>query len=71
MAKPIFLIKCPSDVSPEHADQMMRKMQKKLADWHVLVARISTGEFEFVAFNADKLPDIDIEALKKELLPKE
>lgn len=70
MAKPIFVIKCPKDLPSDKATEMTTKMEKKLPDWHVVVALVTTDDVEFQAFNADKLPDVDIIALKKELLAK-
>lgn len=67
MAKPIFLIKLNSNTPPEHGQKVLDKVRATLNDeYFVLVAcMLETGMAEFECFNAEQLPETDIEQLKK------
>lgn len=68
-AKPIFLVRMPKpeDDDRDKYTEMMRQLEFKLNDYHVLVAfdnRIEAAAFE--CFNVNDVTEIDIESLRKE-----
>jgi hypothetical protein len=70
MAKPIFIVRIPTDsVSrqyAEHFDRMARDLQSKMPDYHVLVMMDNhVKEAQFQCFNSDMVPEIELDALKE------
>lgn len=70
MAKPIFIMRIPTSTANEMAEkgklaQMMKGLRKELDDYHVLVMADShVTEARFQCFNADNVPEIELDTLK-------
>jgi hypothetical protein len=72
MAKPILVISIPYSVqNTEHIIESIEQIAKKLHDYHVLPYRASEiEELGFKVLNPGEAEDIDINALREELLNK-
>lgn len=70
MAKPIFLVKLPMDLTKERIEFITKKLCEQLSDWHVLVFPVNTAEsgVSFQAFSESTISDIEINDLKKIVL---
>lgn len=73
MSKPIFIVKLPQQMvelaGKKHFEQIQLDLDKKLYDYHVLVAMDSSIEkTEFECFNAVNVTDVEIEELKEMVL---
>mgnify|MGYP001558131749 CR=1 FL=1 len=65
MAKPIFIIRHPERLSMNEHSSLQSLGEEKLPDYHVIVVSSDVKELQFECYNADKLPDADIEKLKE------
>ena len=68
MAKPIFLVKVPSEITSvcdaEYVDNIQKVLEKKFTDYHVLVVGANVEEFEFKCFFEKDFGEIEFEELK-------
>lgn len=70
MAKPIFIIRIPvsamETMGSDKLTQITKALQTQLADYHVLLMvdnHVETAVFQ--CFNADTVPEIELDALKE------
>jgi|688.fasta_scaffold1070792_3 hypothetical protein len=74
MAKPIFILRCPSikyttEKGQELFKEQQRNLQEKLSDYHVLSLLDGTvNEHEVECYNVTNVTDIEIEELKQKVL---
>ena len=71
MAKAIFVIRMPSNASPEAITVMAEEAKRNMPDYHVLCVRdmwSSEKTIKFEVFNADSFKNIEFETLQKRLL---
>jgi hypothetical protein len=68
MAKPIFLIQLNNNIRQDDLVRTREAIEKKLTDWHVLVAATAVEEPTFTVFSDKQADDIEIENLKQMLL---
>ena len=71
MAKPIFVIRMPSNASAEAITVMAEEAKTNMSDYHVLCVRdmwSTEKSIKFEVFNADSFKDIEFETLQKRLL---
>ena len=68
MAKPIFLVKVPYEITSvcdgEHVNNIQKVLEKKLTDYHVLVAGCNVNDLEFQCFFEKDFGEINFEELK-------
>lgn len=70
-AKPIFVIRMPSNSSPEAMMVMAEDAKKNMNDYHVLCVRDMWDPeklIKFEVFNADSIKNTEFESLQKKLL---
>jgi len=74
MAKPIFVVRCPSEQysgfkGKEVFHEQQKKLQEKLEDYHVIsLMDGSIEEHQLELFNVTNTTDIEIEELKNKVL---
>lgn len=62
-SKPIFMVGLPSTCAPNQFDKILRRLENKLSDYHVLVLRNTTDTYTAKLFSerdGDTLPITDI-----------
>lgn len=64
-AKPIFLAELPIHDSIEYQIEIRQSLEKKMPDYHVLIAFTNTDEIKCSAFYAKDLIETDFEEFKK------
>jgi hypothetical protein len=73
MAKPIFILRCPSghytNGDEKRFFEQQNKLQEKLSDYHVISIMDGTiREHEVECYNVTNISDIEIEEFKQKVL---